>query len=123
VILSKDYKDTISNAVDEITQISKYYWDENNLIRIEDFSKDMELELEWTYKYDKKHRSSAKIASIYPLTSSQNTQISFSVKGSKTALISIYVPSKITMLCYNTDGFLTKVEREKGGETYFYRNP
>lgn len=119
--LSRDYRDTINNNINDITRISKYYWDENNLVRQEDFSKTMTLEHEWTYRYDKKNNSSLKVAPFYPPFKFQNTQISFSVID-HTGLLDLFIRSKITMLCYNTDGFLTKVVREKGEETYFYRN-
>jgi hypothetical protein len=122
VHLSKDYQDTINNTINEIARISKYCWDENNLVRVEDFSKNMELLHEWTYKYDKKKNSSIRIPPIYSPFKLQNTQISFSVKD-HTGLLDLIATSPITMLCYNTGGFLTKVERENGSETYSYRNP
>lgn len=101
--------------------INKYYWEKGNLIKLETYTKSLKLLREQYFEYDSMKNPFFKLNHQENLMLSQNNQIS-SKMNDFTGLIEVSYPPKITEMCYNSEGFLTKMIRGRNEIHYIYRN-
>jgi hypothetical protein len=103
------------------SSIQIYFWENGNLIKTQSFTKEMKLRHEFFYIFDSFKNPYSKFSFYDYNASNKNNTINVKLND-LTGLIDFYYSSPIKM-CYNTDGFLTKLTNDEGEVTYFYRNP
>jgi hypothetical protein len=116
-----DLEKIISFRDKDTTSIGRYFWENGNLIKTQSFTKEMKLLHEFFYIFDSFKNPFSKLSKNNYLISNKNNVIKVKVNDFTGILDYSYYPPR--KMCYNSDGFLTKLTNEEGEVTYFYRNP
>lgn len=112
----------ISGRDNDTSSILISTWKDGNIIKTASFSKDMILEYEFFYSYDNFKNPFSKHSKFSHLANSKNNAINVKTNDFSGKLLELeyFRPRE---MCYNSDGFLTKLINFDGEISYFYRNP
>ena len=106
---------TLDARKDKIQYRYDYFWEDNNIVKVEDRNGSNQLRHEWFYTYDTQHNYKLNFPLFIPYLTSQtqNNVVEFSLKD-YTGLVDLLCNPCETLWQFNPDGLPVKAEYDWG---------